>query len=485
MNFRFDPWLGGAFLMAIGIRLIRLDDAALWLDETFTATWIGLPWGKMVRTVVADNHLPLYFVIVKAWTFIAGVSPWALRLPSVLCSWAIVPLSAGIGEIVSGRRTARWAAWIAALSPYLLQHAQDARMYALMGALAAANTLLLSRLLTGQSQKLGGAFFLVNLALLATHYYGVIFVGAEVLALLVVAPGRWRSWVTATVASSVLVLGPLLCAKFLATPTAGGSYEMGLLALPGLIWSLISGYTLLPSSAELHAQGVRSVIAYLPIAIPGLVAVLILFGATVRSMSTKSLLMLTILIAVIVLGPFAVGLLFPVGINPRYAMAGVPALLVLLAAGSPVASGQWVRAAAAAVLMVVLLIASTWQLADPGHGREDVYAVGKWLDVNVPKEEEILVGSEELAILVRFHWPDRRFRVYPPRRVMVGRANAEQVADELPVSSLSARTIYLYGREWLYDPNGELLKVLKNRPYACPGTDVRGIRVLCVPPRRG
>ena len=136
-------------------------------------------------------------------------------------------------------------------------------MYALLGALAAANTLLLGRYLAGQSQRLGWAFVLVNIALLATHYYGVIFVGAEVMALVTLAPGRWRSWLTAATASCFLVLGPVLCAKFLATSNAGGSYEMGLLALPGLIWSLLSGYTLIPSSAELHAQGVRAAMAEL------------------------------------------------------------------------------------------------------------------------------------------------------------------------------------------------------------------------------
>ena len=484
MNFRFDPWLWGAFLVAISLRLVRLDEAALWHDETFTATWLRLPWGAMVRTVLADNHLPLYFVMVKAWTSIAGASPWALRLPSALCSWAIVPLTAGIGEIVSGRRTARWAAWFAALSPYLLQHAQDARMYALLGALAAANTLLLGRFLSGQSQKLGGTFFLVNFALLATHYYGVIFVGAEVLALVVLASGRWRSWVTAAVASCFLVLGPLLCAKLFATSGAGGSYELGLLALPGLVWSLISGYTLLPSSAELHAQGARAAIAYLPIAIPTLVAVLILVGATVRFMSTKALLLLTILVGVVVLGPFAVGLLFPVGINPRYAMAGVPALLVLLAAGSPAAIAYRVRTGAAAVLVIVMLIASTMHLADPGHGREDIYAVGNWLDANVPVEEVILVTSEEMATLARFHWPNRRFTVYPPRRTVVHRANADNVAAELPFSD-HKRTIYIYGREWLSDPDGDMLSALRNRYYACAGTEARGIRVLCFIPRHG
>ena len=253
---------------------------------------------------------------------------------------------------------------------------------------------------------------------------------------------------------------------------------MGLLALPGLLWSLISGYTLIPSSPELHAQGVRAAIAYLPIAIPALVAVIILVAATLQCIQPKALLLLTTIIGVVVLGPFAVSLVLPVAINPRYAMAGVPALLVLLAAGSPETTAQRVRTGAAVALMVVMLIASTLHLADPSHGREQIYAADKWLDANIPIGEEILVASEEMAILARFHWPNRRFRVYPSGRTMVGRTNADQVSADLPFSD-PKRAIYLYGREWLSDPDGELLNALKNRYETCPGTEVRGIRILC------
>ena len=357
-------------------------------------------------------------------------------------------------------------------------------MYALLGALAAANTLLLGRYLAGQSQRLGWAFVLVNIALLATHYYGVIFLGAEVLALVSLAPGRWRSWVTAAVASCFVVLGVVLCAKLLATSNAGGSYEMGLLPLPGLLWSLISGYTLIPTSPELHAQGARAVVAYLPIAIPSAVAVIVLAAATVHRIQSKALLLLTIIIGVVVLGPFAVGLLFPVAINPRYAMAGVPALLVLLAAGAPETIAQRGRTGAAVALMVVMLIASTLHLADPSHGREQIYVAGKWLDTNIPIGEEILVSSEETAILARFHWPNRRFKIYPAARTMVGRENADQVAADLPFSD-PKRAIYLYAREWLSDPSGELLIALKNRYETCPGIEVRAIRILCFLPYRG
>ena len=189
---RLDPWLLGALLVAFLIRLIGLGEAALWFDETITVSCIRLRWGDMLHTVLRDNHLPLYFLLTKAWTSFAGTSPWVLRLPSAVFSFAIVPLSAAIAGAIKGRTAARWAAWFAAVSPFLLQHAQDARMYAMLGALAALNTLLLVRFVTGASQKVGAAFLFVNAALLATHYYGVIFVGAEVLALVTLRSRQWR-----------------------------------------------------------------------------------------------------------------------------------------------------------------------------------------------------------------------------------------------------------------------------------------------------
>src|SRR5262245_43544623 len=127
-----DRWILGALLLALFIRLTHAGTAALWLDETITASWIRLPWLDMLRSVLGDNHLPLYPALIKAWSSLAGTSGWALRLPSVVCSWATVPLIAALAWMVLGQVQARWAAWLTALSPYLLQHAQEARMYALL-----------------------------------------------------------------------------------------------------------------------------------------------------------------------------------------------------------------------------------------------------------------------------------------------------------------------------------------------------------------
>src|SRR4051812_8708086 len=168
-----DRWIVGAMLAALILRLTNLDAAALWLDETITVTWIRLPWPEMLRSVMGDNHLPLYPALIKAWATIAGTAPWALRLPSVICSWATVPLIAAAAYVLLGPMQARWAAWLSALSPYLLQHAQEGRMYALLGLLSATSLLQLAQFMQGRSQRLGLWFFTINLCLLLTHYYSV------------------------------------------------------------------------------------------------------------------------------------------------------------------------------------------------------------------------------------------------------------------------------------------------------------------------
>ena len=480
---RFDPWIWGALIVALVLRLIRLGDTALWFDETFSVVWIRLPWKEMLSSVLGDNHLPLYPVLLKAWAGIAGSSPWALRLPSAICSWAIVPLTAAIAATLSGRTQARWAAWLAALSPYLLQHAQDARMYALFGALAAICLLLLVRFLTGKTKGLGVGFVLANAALLATHYYGVFFVGAEMLALLTLRARLWRSWIVPAAALCGLSLVLVLAAKYLATHHAGGSYDFGWVSLPGLVWSLISGYTLVPSSSELHATGTRAALKYLPIALPTCAAVFVIGLAALRSVSRESLVVLLAIILATLLGPFAASLFFDISINPRYAMASIPAILVLLAVGCAAAARRRLTVVAPVILVICMIVGSALHLLDPGHGREDVYSAARWLDANVGANEPILVTSDEMALLARFHWPERRIITYPARKVVVDSSNADRIAADIPLYD-SPRIIYIFGREWLSDPNGALRASLKAQYESCPGVEVRGIQVLCLTKRR-
>ena len=477
---KFDLWLFAPLIAALLLRLVRLDTAALWLDETFTARWVALPWGEMLRAVLADNHLPLYFVVVKAWTWILSDSPWALRLLSVLFSWAMVPLVAATAATLSGRSAARWAAWLTAISPYLLQHGQEARMYALLGFLATINVLLLAHLLVGKTQRLGLAFVAVNAAMLATHYYAVFLIAVELPLLFLLQRNRWRAWLPALAVSCILCIGPVLAAKYLATPHAGGNYEgMGMIALPGMVWALLTGYTLMPSSAELHGIGLRAAFPYVPVALVVLCALAMSTWGALRSLPRPAWILLVGLMVGILLGPLAISLVFDIGINPRYAMTGAPALIVFVAAGLANIVQQRFGWTVAAALFFVMSIASYLHLQDPGHGREDVFAADAWLDRKVPIDEDILITSEELAILARFHWPQRHFTLYPPRRSIIDRGNVDAFTDALPFAN-KQRVIFMTGREWVSDPRDLLVAELGKRYRDCGGTAVRGIRIQCL-----
>ncbi len=155
---KFDVWLVAPILAAISFHLFRLDSAPLWFDETLTASWIAAPWNEMLGVVLTDNHLPLYFVLLKAWTYVAGDSVYALRFFSVPFSCATVLVIAFVATTLSGRTAGRWAAWLAAISPYLLHHGQEARMYSLLGFLAAVNVWLVARFVSGKAKKLETGF---------------------------------------------------------------------------------------------------------------------------------------------------------------------------------------------------------------------------------------------------------------------------------------------------------------------------------------
>lgn len=479
-----DPWIVCAMVAAALLELWRLDRAALWYDEIFTAQWVALSWGEMFRTALLGdygaNHLPCYFVVLKLWTALAGQSPWALRLPGVFFGTAAVAGTAALAGTLVDRHAARVVAWLTAMSPFLLHHAQEARMYALIVALAAFSLLLLARYLRGFAPRLGVAFVLVDSALLGTHYYAMFFVAGQLLALLWLWPRPLRAWLPAAlVIVLAIAAGPVLAALTIAGHEAGGSYELGLAAFPGLLWSLVAGYSLLPTSEALHTEGLRAALPYVPLALLGAAAVFVLATIAWHRLNREGRILLLATIGMVVVAPFAVSLLRPVAVNPRYAAAAVPALLTLLGCGIPNRLRSDFTTIAATTLVVIFALGSALHLAQPGHGREDVASAGAWLAQRVPAQHEIAITSSEMADLACFHWPSRTVRLYPLRKQLITRANAEQYAAAFPFGT-DDQAIYVIGRAWLSDPDSALVQALQARYRPCAGASFAGIRVLCL-----
>ena len=498
-----DRWVLLAAAAALALGCWRLDAAALWHDEMFSARWVRLPWLEMLRDLTADNHLPLYPLLLKLWVSAAAAigggpadSAWLLRLPNVLLATVNVPLIAALAATLTepgrNRPTAhsvgRWAAWFTALSPFLLHHAQEARMYPLLCLLACWQLLLLARYLRGHGNppRLGLGFVVSALLLLLTHYYSLFFLAGTLLALVLCRHRPWRHWLPAAALCSVLMLALTVFALLVPSLNSGERYDIGWLALPGVGWAMLTGYVLMPSAEQLHAGGAGAVGAYLPYALLALAPTLALAVGGLLAATHTARLLLGAVLACVLFGPFAAHLLLPsLSVNPRYFIAAAPALFVWLAFGAatPTTAGGRLTRPAGLIVAGLFTLAITLHLAAPGQKRADIHAAGRWLDANLARSELLLVSSSEMADLSQFHWPERNIVLYPKRDLVVTAANVDALIDQLPgAAELAAggRVHYLFGRIWVSDPEGLLRQGLAERHPSCGRAEFRGIVLTCL-----
>ena len=238
------PWAVFAVVAALAaaLRLAALGQEALFLDEYLTLRTSTVPGGfrDFLRYVwLHDPHPPLYFLMMRTWTAVAGDSHVALRLPSALAGiaavWAIMR------ALFETRRAGPFACALigvlAAANPFLVYYSQEARAYSLLVLLVALNTVFLVRLWVYEDQtpRAGDLLGMAATALLAAavHYFA-IFLVAQDLAVLILRQvtgqdGRlrlkgapWPSRVLATLAG----LAGLAAAQAAIGAAIGGRTQM-------------------------------------------------------------------------------------------------------------------------------------------------------------------------------------------------------------------------------------------------------------------
>lgn len=128
-------------LAALILRLIGLGSKSLWIDEAASVYFARHAWPDLIFGL-CDPHPPLYYALLKV-VLPLSESEWAVRLPSALAgALTVLALALPGFEMAATRRaderTGLLAALLLAVSPLHVWYAQEARMYALAGLLAAA-----------------------------------------------------------------------------------------------------------------------------------------------------------------------------------------------------------------------------------------------------------------------------------------------------------------------------------------------------------
>jgi hypothetical protein len=323
---------------------------------------------------LSDTSPPLYYILLHGWMLWLGSSDFSVRLFSVCWSLACLPVIFLIGRRVGDIWIGSVACLLFAVAPDAVFYSTEGRMYSLVWFLIVIYAYLMLRLHDG-SLGWGWAIIaaLTGAAGLLTHYFFLFPWLACTLWLIAVGPDRIRRWRALTV---LLLTGILVSPWYLRVPASLGAWRItkGWLNIPDgrwsdliprfhLIWLLtpfylarsfvsLRGAWIGPTSPGLGAPNLLLLILLIVVA----AAALVKHG---RSLFTRERGLLWLWFIAPCLGPLGFDLFNHTYTStvPRYALAGLPAALLLIAV-CLVSLPRHIREA----FVVVILL--SWALAD-------------------------------------------------------------------------------------------------------------------------
>jgi len=181
-------------LLAGALRVYDLDGESLWYDEAASIADSHRSLSDILTVVPRLNpdHPILYFLILHSWMRIAGDSPAAVRAPSAAFGLAAVAVLFLVGLELRDAALGLVVAFLSAVSYFLIQYAQEARMYSLLVLLSSVSYYFFIRMVRrGETGGAAVGYVASTTLLLYTHYHA----GFIVLAQLCTVLCLWRRMV--------------------------------------------------------------------------------------------------------------------------------------------------------------------------------------------------------------------------------------------------------------------------------------------------
>ena len=183
--------VGACYLLVSLLAGSDLLDRQMWMDEVHTWLIVSDPdLGHAMNALShgADYNPPMYYLLLRGFTSITGVTAASMRAFSLLSMCIGLGCIAAILRRRVSAKAAMCGAAAIAIQPLIIQQATEARFYSVWFALVAAFCLAKS----SSSRTLGRLLTQSVLAAMicTVHYFGVISLG---LVFLVDAANAWRN----------------------------------------------------------------------------------------------------------------------------------------------------------------------------------------------------------------------------------------------------------------------------------------------------
>lgn len=462
------PYLA-LLLVALGLRLYRIDAQSLWADEGGTLALASREPARILAETLADVHPPLYYWLLHGWMSVAGQTAIAARGLSALCGTGAALVTILLARRWYGEAAGLAAGVVAALSPLAIDYSQEARMYALAMLLAALIFLALDHWLARPSAGRLAIYMLPAAALVGTHYFAATVVAASALVGLLGRRGaaqvwRWRAiWITAHLPLAALFL---LMVSASQARLAGWTATKQAISAAQILSDLLQSFAVGLHPAE--GWGAWGLL-FLGLAL----ASLLLRPEPLRpEPGWAALAWLALPVAAMV----ALSLGQPY-YKPRFLLPALPAFQILVAAGvarvADAVGGRWARqpwlpATCACALVALLALASAAPLArvwgDPSLWRDDYRGAAQAIAASIgPDDALILNGQSQIDTL------DYYLRT-PQPRYLLPRVRpldpAAVTADLAQIASQHRRVYALFYVIEESDPQGVMSAWLDERAYA-------------------
>ncbi len=232
-------WYYAALVMALALRLYCLGDESLWLDENHTAHLLRQGWSGITSDATQG---PLFLLLEKLFTTLAGINEVGMRVLSVACGVASIAMLYRLAVLLFSPTAALWATWLATVNPVLIHISQDARPYALMIVLTITSIYYAIHLARENSAWPKAAFILSTTGILYTHAYGVFILPLIIVIWWIESSVNnisWRTYILPSAITIALFTPQLITfAERFVTKTSGG--DVAIWITTPSVWHLLA-----------------------------------------------------------------------------------------------------------------------------------------------------------------------------------------------------------------------------------------------------
>jgi len=500
------PILSMYFLLAF----CRISHQSLWADEVLSLRYAAPESSLFNPAIWFRGQGPLYFVLLHLWGKL-DANEFALRSLAALIGGAAVCLTYSLTFRLHGFRIAVLSAILLSTSPFFIWYSQEVRYITLMiltslFAMYAFQRILWSShrgwwIAYGFSLILAIAAFVANILLPVVQ--GMYLIGSRsrrplmrkwlVCQILVFVPFLW--WANGGRMQS---LGghwkDLMMEATEGTEegpsggrsqglSSGGPREFSLAVVPYTFYAFSSGFSLGPSTQDLHHS--RSWASLAPFA-PMILVSLILFGGLFLAgliklcRESRTALLLLLWMIVPLLGALTVSFLTDMVYNVRYVAMVLPVFITAIAAGIL----SFRKTVFQLVFFLMVLIANGISLinyyVDPHYAREDARSAAKYLESATRPGDVILVVGSPTAL--RYYYKGTQ------RLVSGGKLTSQDTPEAIQkvpgLVQASSRLWLVTIRPWQTDPKGKVKAFLDQTFGAVELKRFPGVDIYCYPSRK-